>query len=139
MDPEPTPATGLLDGLSCGLPALRGAQRVTSAAADVGFDWRAPSGPRAKLDEELAELDAAVASGHPDEVLDELGDVLFTVVNLARHLGVDAETALIRATAKFERRFALVERSLAAEGRSPAQVELAELERRWGAAKGAER
>ncbi len=94
-------ATGALDGVAVGLPALTRAEKLQKRAARVGFDWPDPSGPRAKIDEELAEVEAAT----PDERAEEVGDLLFAAVNWARHLGIDAEAALRAANAKFERRF----------------------------------
>jgi len=88
------------------LPALKRAEKLQSRAARVGFDWPDPSGPRAKIDEELAEIDSAAT---PDERSAELGDLLFSVVNYARHLDVDPESALREASARFERRFRKVE------------------------------
>jgi ATP diphosphatase len=88
------------------LPALKRAEKLQSRAARVGFDWADISGPRAKIDEELAEIEAA---GNDEERAAELGDLLFSVVNYARHLGVDPEAALRDASARFERRFRKVE------------------------------
>ena len=99
-------ATGALDGVALGLPALQRAEKIQKRAARVGFDWPDADGPRRKVDEELIEVDAA---GSPDEREDELGDLLFATVNWARHLGIDPEAALRRATAKFERRFRAME------------------------------
>jgi uncharacterized protein YabN with tetrapyrrole methylase and pyrophosphatase domain len=101
----------------------------------VGFDWPDARGPRAKVDEELAELDEAVATGDTTRACEELGDVLFAVVNLARHLGVDAEAALERTIEKVAARFARVERCLATAGRRPADCTLDELEAAWQAVK----
>lgn len=89
--------------------ALRRAHLVSEAAAALGFDWPDSTGPRAKLDEEIAELDEAIVGAQLERVEDELGDLLFTIVNLARHLGVDSQSALEGAVAKFERRFAHVQ------------------------------
>lgn len=93
---------GALDGVAHGLPALMRADKLQRRAARTGFDWPDAVGPRAKIDEEIAEIEAASS---PDALEDEVGDLLFAVVNWARHLGVDSETALRRASAKFERRF----------------------------------
>lgn len=106
---------GLLDGVPRSLPALVRAQRIGEKVARVGFDWPTVEGSRAKVAEELAELDAAIASGDSNAMEDELGDVLFALVNLARHLpaegsaGIDAEAALRRTIDKFTNRFAYVE------------------------------
>jgi tetrapyrrole methylase family protein/MazG family protein/ATP diphosphatase len=100
----------LLAGIPRSLPALTRAQRVGEQARTVGFDWKDASGPRDKVREELDELDVAVASGATERVQSELGDVLFALVNLARHLGVDPERALRSTTDRFAARFAHVER-----------------------------
>ena len=99
----------VLDGVPQALPALLRAHRVSEKAAATGFDWPDVRGVRAKLDEELSELDAAIATGGEEAIAEELGDVLFTLVNLGRHLPVGAETALRQATTKFEARFRQVE------------------------------
>ncbi|VXC64507.1 nucleoside triphosphate pyrophosphohydrolase [Sphingomonas sp. 8AM] len=99
-------AASPLDGVARGLPALLRAEKIQNRAARVGFDWPDTEGPRAKIDEELAEVAAATT---PAEVADEVGDVLFAVVNWARHLGVEPEAALRAATGKFERRFRAME------------------------------
>lgn len=102
---------GLLADIPSALPALMRAQKVQKRAARVGFDWRDVDGVLGKVREELEELSAEVLAGDLRGCEDELGDVLFTVVNLARHLNCDAETALRKATGKFERRFAAMESS----------------------------
>src|SRR5690606_29313981 len=129
------PDTSALDGVPRALPALVRAWRVGSRAARVGFDWPDVAGVRAKVDEELAELDAAAASGSADAVEDELGDLLFSVVNLARFLGAPPEDALRRATAKFERRFRAVEAACLADGRTVLTTHPDTLERYWARAK----
>lgn len=96
---------GALAGVTLGLPALSRAEKLQRRAARVGFDWPDADGPRAKIDEELQE----VAEANSDEVEEEVGDLLFAVVNWARHLGVDPEAALRGTNAKFERRFAAME------------------------------
>ena len=101
---------GVLDGVPRSMPALQRAQRMGEKVSRVGFDWPDARGSREKVAEELAELDAAMAEGDSDRVEAELGDVLFALVNLARHRGVDAETALRRTSDKFARRFSHVER-----------------------------
>lgn len=98
--------TGALDGVALGLPALLRAEKLQKRAARVGFDWPDAAGARAKVDEELIEVEDAAT---PAEVEEEIGDLLFSVVNWARKLGVDAEAALRSANAKFERRFAAME------------------------------
>ena len=99
----------MLGGVARSLPALTRAQRVGEKVSRVGFDWPDARGSRAKVSEEIAELDEAIASGDKDRAEAELGDVLFALVNLARHLEVDAEGALRRTIDKFTRRFAHVE------------------------------
>ena len=117
-------AGGALAGVALGLPALLRAEKLQKRAGRAGFDWPDAAGPRAKIDEELQEV--ADASG--DAVAEEVGDLLFAVVNWARHLGVDAEAALRAANAKFERRFAGME-ALAGDGF--AALSLEEQEALW--------
>jgi nucleoside triphosphate diphosphatase len=125
-----------LDGVTSGLPALMRATKLQKRAARVGFDWPDAEHVIADVDEELGELKQEIgAGGEHDRLEDEMGDVLFTVVNLARHLGVDPEAALRRTNAKFERRFRYVEDRLAEEGRSPEQADLEEMDAHWNAAK----
>lgn len=100
---------GVLGGVGRSLPALTRAQRVGEKVSRVGFDWPDARGSRAKVNEEIAELDEAIAAGDKDRAEAELGDVLFALVNLARHLDVDAEGALRRTIDKFTRRFTHVE------------------------------
>ena len=128
----------LLEGVPQSLPPLVAAYRMTQKAAGVGFDWPNAEGALAKLDEELAELRAEIGSdraGARDAVRAEVGDVLFTVANLARKLGVDPDAALAQTNAKFRRRFGHIEERLAAEGRNLADVCLEELDRLWEEAK----
>lgn len=129
-----------LDGVPPTLPALLKAQRSQEKAARVGFDWKDAKGPLAKIREELAELEEAVAASD-DTALDphvkeELGDLLFSVTNLARHLKADSESALEGATAKFARRFCAVEAGAKEAGRDLKAMSLAEMETLWDAAKG---
>jgi MazG family protein len=134
-----TGRASLLDGVPRALPALLRAERIGAKASAIGFDWADAAGPRAKLDEEIAELDAAIASGDEARITDELGDVLFTVANLSRHLpGPGAEAALRGASAKFERRFTGVELRLRASGLPRHAVGGAQLERWWAEAKAEE-
>ena len=98
----------MLAGVALALPALKRAEKIQKRAARVGFDWPDGSGPRGKIDEELDELDRAVSS---EERAAELGDLLFSIVNYARHLGIDPEAALCQATSRFEARFRCVERT----------------------------
>jgi len=134
----------VLAGVAPTLPALLQAERLTRKAAGVGFDWNDVEGVLAKLDEEIAELrrsldGAQEGSRDTDAVTDELGDLLFTVANLARHLGLDAEGALAAANAKFRRRFEEVERTLRARGRRLDEATLEEMENAWREAKARER
>lgn len=126
----------LLAGVAPSLPALVAAYRMTQKAAGIGFDWPEPEAVLAKLDEELAELAAARSQPESSEaVREEIGDILFTAANLARKLGVDPEHALARANLKFRRRFAAMERALAAAGRSVDAASPEELNRLWEDAK----
>jgi len=120
-----------MDDVPVALPALPRAQKLQKRAALVGFDWPDAAGVRRKLDEELAELDEALASGDEEAIGDELGDVLFTVVNLARHLPVGAETALRGATSKFERRFRALELALVRRGIAPHDATAEQLDAVW--------
>ena len=129
------PKASALDGVPEALPALLKAQRTQHKAAKVGFDWQDAQGPEAKIVEELAELKAAVAEGQPEAVADEYGDVLFSMVNLARHIGVDAESALRAATAKFAKRFRAVEARVKAAGKDMKAMSLSELDAVWDAVK----
>lgn len=129
----------VLDGVPEALPSLLRAHRVSEKAGRVGFDWPDLPSVRAKVDEELAELDDAIARGASEEIGEELGDLLFAIVNLGRRLPVGAEDALRMATAKFERRFRAVEQRVSALGQNVFDVDLEELERQWTAVKRAER
>lgn len=132
----------LLDGAAAAtLPALVAAYRLTQKASGVGFDWPDAAAVLAKVDEELAEVRQELASdGAParDRLRDELGDLLFAVANLARHLEIDPEAALAGANLKFRRRFSAVEAGLAERGRPLAEATLAEMDELWDAAKRAE-
>ncbi len=130
---------GTLAGVPRRLPGLHRARRVSEKAAGIGFDWADPEGVLAKVDEELAELREALAAGDRAGAGEELGDLLFALANLGRHLGVDPEAAVHRTTEKFLTRFARVEDALAQGGRSPAEASLAELEALWQRAKQAPR
>lgn len=130
---------GALDGVARALPALARAEKLQKRASRVGFDWGAPAPILDKIDEEIGELRAELPSADKGRLTDELGDVLFAVVNLARHLGIDPETALRGTNAKFERRFGEVERALRARGKKPEESSLDEMEDLWQAAKETER
>ena len=125
----------VLDGIPSALPALMRAEKLGKRAARVGFEWPEIDGALAKLDEEMAELKAELADGDAERLRDEVGDVLFSVVNVARHLKIDPETALRHANAKFERRFHAVESGLAADGKDIAAASLDEMEAHWRRAK----
>lgn len=127
--------TGVLDGVAIGLPALLRAHKLQKRAARVGFDWPDTAQVLDKLVEEAAELAEAKAQLGPDEIEEEMGDLLFVMANLARHLGVEPEAALRRANAKFTRRFGRIEGWLAAQGKTPAQSDLAEMDALWNRAK----
>lgn len=126
----------VLAGVTLGLPALARAQKLQRRAARVGFDWPDADGPRAKVIEELDEIEAA--AGDAGRVEDEIGDLLFAAVNLARHEGVDAETALRRASRRFEDRLRAVERRVRAEGATLDDLSLDQLEAHWQAVKATE-
>lgn len=129
-----------LAGVPPSLPALLAAYRMTQKAAGVGFDWADAGQVADKLREEFGELEAELARSprERDRIEDELGDILFTVANLSRHLGHDPEAALARANRKFRRRFERVEELLAAEGGALGGADIAELERLWQRAKAEE-
>ncbi len=131
--------TGVLDGVALGLPALMRAVKLQKRAARVGFDWPDASHVLDKIQEEAAELTEAAQDLPQDKIEEEMGDLLFVVANLARHMKVDPEVALRRANAKFTRRFEAIEVALAADGRRPDQSDLEEMDRLWDAAKAAER
>jgi len=129
---------GLLDGVPRAMPALARAQRLSSRAAKVGFDWPGPAEVWDKVREELGEIDQAREGGDPQQVAAEIGDLLFTLVNLLRHLGQNAEEVLHRANDKFQRRFEAVERRLEDQGLRPAQATAGEMNRLWDALKNPE-
>jgi tetrapyrrole methylase family protein/MazG family protein len=124
-----------LDGIPKGLGALQRAQKMQDKAARVGFDWPDLAGVRAKLAEELAELELARRDGDEAHIREEMGDVLFSVVNVARALGIDSESALRQANEKFYRRFAFMEKRARSEGRALDELTLDELEELWQLAK----
>lgn len=135
--------TGVLAGVPLSLPALPRAAKLTKRAARVGFDWSDAEAVLAKLDEEAAELRAGLKAG-PEAVdkaalQDEVGDVLFVLANLARKLDLDPEACLRGANTKFERRFGFIERTLATEGKAPADAGWDRMEQIWRGAKRLER
>jgi len=117
------------------LPALKRAQKITAIAANYGFDWPSVNNVWTKLQEELHEFSAALKSGNHNKIDEELGDIIFTVVNLSRFVGVDAETALMKTTNKFLRRFSYIEKQLAARGKSLEKTSLSEMDKIWNKAK----
>jgi nucleoside triphosphate diphosphatase len=129
---------GALAGVPLALPALMRAFKLQEKAGKVGFDWNDPLAVLAKIREEADEIAAALASGEPRAAQEEVGDLLFAVANLARHLGADPEAALRTANEKFERRFAYIEQALAAAGKTPEQSTLAEMDELWNEAKSRE-
>ena len=130
---------GALHGVAIGLPALTRAAKLTRRAARVGFDWPSTAEVMDKLREEVGELEVEIAAGDLDKARAELGDLMFVCANLARKLDIEPETALRAANAKFERRFAHIERRLAEQGRTPAGSDLAEMDALWDEAKAVER
>lgn len=128
--------TGVLDGVAKGLPALTRALKLQNRAARVGFDWPSTDEVLDKIVEEAQELRDVQ---NDEEQFEEFGDLLFVMVNLGRHMGLDPEAALRAANTKFTRRFESIEVALAAEGRSPKDSDLAEMDALWNAAKAAEK
>jgi MazG family protein len=128
-------AEGLLTPVPRALPALVEAQQITSRAAAVGFDWENPGQVLEKLHEELAEFDEARRGAVQEELENELGDLLFVLVNLARFVKVDPEQALRKTNTKFRERFGYIERKLAERGKKPADAGIAEMEALWQEAK----
>ena len=124
-----------LDGVPRHLPALLRAYRTGEKARGAGFDWPTHDGVVAKIDEERGELGQAIAEGDKGHIEHEIGDLLYALVNLARHFEIDAEGALRKTIARFEERFRLVEDQLAAEGKTPEKTSLDELEEKWQRAK----
>ncbi|PYE82317.1 nucleoside triphosphate pyrophosphohydrolase [Pseudoroseicyclus aestuarii] len=130
---------GTLDGVALGLPALLRAAKLQKRAARVGFDWPETTQVLDKLREEAAELVEARETLSQAEVEEEMGDLLFTMANLARHLGIDPEAALRGANAKFTRRFAAIEAGLARSGRRPEESDLQEMDALWNEARAADK
>jgi MazG family protein len=129
----------LMAGVPLSMPALQKASRLTEKASRVGFDWRRTEDVFAKLDEELAEVHEAIASGDAAKVHDELGDLLFTIANIARKLNVNPEEALQSTNRKFTRRFESMERAVREQERNLDQLSLEEMDALWNDAKAAER
>jgi nucleoside triphosphate diphosphatase len=126
---------GALAGVPVGLPALTRALKLQDKAGKVGFDWNDPLAVLAKIREETEEIAAELSSGKAEAAKAEVGDLLFAVVNLARHLNADPESVLRATNEKFERRFGYIEETLAAAGKTPAQSTLSEMDELWNEAK----
>jgi nucleoside triphosphate diphosphatase len=129
----------LLSDVKAGQPALARAMALQRKASTVGFDWNDPRAVLRKIREEADEIEAALERGDASELESETGDLLFAVVNMARHVGVDPEMALRGTNAKFERRFGYIERALASRGRSLSSASLEEMDSLWDEAKAEER
>jgi ATP diphosphatase len=128
-----------LAGIPAGFPALMRALKLQQKAGAVGFDWNDPLAVLSKIEEEAGEIRAAIKLGDKAGIEDEIGDLLFAVVNLARHLDVEPESALRGTNSKFERRFASIEHALAEHGKKPRDATLDEMDALWNVAKAAER
>lgn len=126
---------GALAGIPSGLPALTRALKLQQKASKVGFDWNDPRAVLDKIKEETAEIERALDAADHAAVAGEIGDLMFALVNLARHLDVDSETSLRGTNAKFERRFAAIEAALARLGKTPSDATLAEMDALWDQAK----
>jgi ATP diphosphatase len=129
---------GVLANVPLALPALTRALKLQEKASRVGFDWNDPRAVLAKIREEADEIEQALDSGDKTETASEVGDLLFAVVNLARHANADPEAALRGTNSKFERRFRFIEEKLSEQGRTPAQASLEEMDGLWDEAKSAE-
>jgi len=138
-DTKPSAEAGALAGVPAALPALTRALKLQEKAGKVGFDWNDPRAVLSKIREEADEIEAALDSDDRDALGHEVGDLLFAVVNLARHVKADPESVLRATNGKFERRFGSIERALARRGKSPREATLAEMDALWDAAKAAER
>lgn len=135
---ETSGSGSLLEDLPPGLPGLTRAAKLGRRASNAGFDWPDAAGARLKVDEELAELDEALAHGDSDRIGAEMGDVFFALTNVCRHAGLDPEQCVRGANRRFESRFRYVEQRVKQSGRSFGQHTLDELDAYWGEAKGAE-
>jgi ATP diphosphatase len=132
-------ADGALAGVPATLPALTRALKLQAKASKVGFDWNDPLAVLKKIREEADEIEVEIAAGNRRKAGQEVGDLLFAVVNLARHVDADPEAVLRGTNRKFEQRFAAIEEALAQRGKSPEQVSLAEMDALWDEAKAAEK
>lgn len=136
---KPTGEASALAGIPLALPALTRAEKLSARAATYGFDWPDPEQVVLKVREEIDEVADAMANGTPEAVAEEVGDLLFSVANLARHLGIDPEYSLSKGNIKFERRFDAMAAALAADGRNLSDSDLDAMEAAWRAVKVAER
>ena len=136
--PGETTGKSLLSGVKAGLPALARAMELQRKASSVGFDWNDPREVLRKIREEADEIEAALDHNDAEELAGETGDLLFALVNLARHVGADPDQSLRSTNAKFERRFGYIEQALAAQGRSLESASLTEMDALWNEAKGKE-
>jgi ATP diphosphatase len=136
---NPSAVQGALAGVPLALPALTRALKLQNKAGEVGFDWNDPLAVLAKIREEADEIESELKAGEQDKAAREVGDLLFAVANLARHLQADPEALLRQTNAKFERRFASIERALALRGKAPRQATLTEMDALWDQAKAAEK
>ncbi|HVX76253.1 MAG TPA: nucleoside triphosphate pyrophosphohydrolase [Bradyrhizobium sp.] len=125
----------LLSGVKAGQPALTRALELQRKASSVGFDWNDPRAVLHKIREEADEIEAALDRKDAEELAAETGDLMFALVNLARHVGADPDSALRATNAKFERRFGYIERALARQGRSLESASLEEMDALWDEAK----
>jgi ATP diphosphatase len=132
---DETPHTSLLSSVKAGQPALARAMELQRKASSVGFDWNDPRAVLQKIREEADEIEAALDDGDIEGLAEETGDLMFALVNLARHVGADPDLALRGTNAKFERRFAYIERELASQGRSLEDASLGEMDALWNEAK----
>jgi ATP diphosphatase len=130
---------GALAGVPATLPALTRALKLQAKASKVGFDWNDPLAVLTKIREEADEIEAEIAAGSRSKAGQEVGDLLFAVVNLARHVDADPEAVLRATNRKFEQRFAAIEHALAQRGKAPEQATLAEMDALWDEAKAAEK
>jgi MazG family protein len=135
LEEKKEPKRNYLDDVGAALPALMRAQKIQRKAAHVNFDWNEPDEVMAKVDEELAETKAAIARGGEEKIAEEIGDLLFAIVNLARKRQFDAETLLQSATDKFVQRFHALEDVLRAQGKKLGEVGLDTLDEIWNAQK----
>jgi ATP diphosphatase len=131
--------SSLLASIKAGQPSLTQAMALQKKASSVGFDWNDPRAVLAKIREEADEIEAALDRGDTDEVAAETGDLMFALVNLARHVGADPDLALRGTNVKFERRFGYIEQALAAQGRTLQDATLEEMDALWDEAKGKEK